>query len=382
MKRDVMMETQIRVLCVEDVAADAELELRELKRAGLRVTHKIADTEERFVAALREFVPDVILSDFSMPSFDGMSALALARELAPDTPFIFVSGTIGEEYAIRALKNGATDYVLKTNLVRLPATVERALAEARQRRERHRIEAELETARERLAGIINSLPDVLWSVELPGENIIYLGPASKEVFGREADDFLVEQDLWIDVVHPQDRPVMLAAWRALVAENRPYDIEYRVVWPDGSDHWVNDRAHVVRNASGVAVRIDGVARDVTQQVEHRERIERLDRIRELLGTLSSAIVRVRERKALFEEFCRIAVSADSCLPASSTWTGKAERASPQRPRPIRRCSRRCWMRTTASREKPTPFSRVPCAPARPWFPTMWRMTRGRRTVLP
>ena len=123
----------IRVLLTEDVVADAELEVRELKRAGLRITHRIADDERTFTEGLRDFAPDVILSDFSMPTFDGMSALALARELRPETPFIFVSGTIGEEYAIRALKNGATDYVLKTNLVRLPAAVERALADARQR---------------------------------------------------------------------------------------------------------------------------------------------------------------------------------------------------------------------------------------------------------
>jgi len=129
----------VRVLLTEDVAADAELEVRELKRAGLRVAHRVVDTEESFAAALREFMPDVILSDFSMPGFDGMAALAMARELSPETPFIFVSGTIGEEYAIRALRNGATDYVLKTNLMRLPAAVERALLEAKERRELQRL---------------------------------------------------------------------------------------------------------------------------------------------------------------------------------------------------------------------------------------------------
>jgi len=129
----------MRVLLTEDVLADAELEVRELKRAGMRIAHRIADTEQTFTSALREFSPDIILSDFSMPAFDGMSALALARELRPETPFIFVSGTIGEEYAIRALKNGATDYVLKTNLVRLPAAVERALADAEQRRRLSRL---------------------------------------------------------------------------------------------------------------------------------------------------------------------------------------------------------------------------------------------------
>src|SRR2546428_10391017 len=129
----------LRVLLTEDNPADAEMELRELKRAGLRITHRVADTEQGFVSALREFSPDVILSDFSMPGFDGMAALALARDLAPDTPFVFVSGTLGEEYAIRALRNGATDYVLKTNLMRLPAAVERAFTEAKERRERRRL---------------------------------------------------------------------------------------------------------------------------------------------------------------------------------------------------------------------------------------------------
>jgi DNA-binding response OmpR family regulator len=116
----------IRVLLAEDVPTDAELAVRELKRAGMRVTWRVADTEETFRNALAEFGPHVILSDFSMPQFDGMAALHLARELAPDIPFLFVSGTLGEDYAIRALKNGATDYVLKTNLIRLPAAVERA----------------------------------------------------------------------------------------------------------------------------------------------------------------------------------------------------------------------------------------------------------------
>src|SRR5688500_13291765 len=180
----------VRVLLAEDVAADAELELRELKRAGLGVVHRLVDTEQSFGRALREFAPDVILSDFSMPGFDGMAALAIARDQCPDTPFIFVSGTIGEEYAIRALKNGATDYVLKSNLVRLPASVERALAEAQQRRDRRKMQAELEIARARLSSIIDSLPDVLWSTALPGRTITYVGPASREVLGRQPDEFL------------------------------------------------------------------------------------------------------------------------------------------------------------------------------------------------
>ena len=146
---------RIRLLLIEDVATDAEIEVRELKRAGLHVEHRVVDTEPAFRRALAEFPPDVILSDFSMPHFDGMAALALVRELTPDTPFIFVSGTIGEEYAIRALKNGATDYVLKTNLVRLPAAVERALQDKELRAARRKAEAEISRQRAFLRQVID-----------------------------------------------------------------------------------------------------------------------------------------------------------------------------------------------------------------------------------
>jgi diguanylate cyclase (GGDEF)-like protein/PAS domain S-box-containing protein len=297
----------IRVLLTEDVVTDAELEVRELRRAGLRFTHRIVDNEAAFSRALQEFEPDVILSDFSMPSFDGMTALAIAREVCPDTPFIFVSGTIGEEYAIRALKAGATDYVLKTNLVRLPAAVERALTEARERRERRRTETELEITRDRLTSIFTSLPDMLWSVDVKSDQIIYVSPAARDLFGYAPEEFLRNQNLWLEVVHPEDRPRMSAAWER-VRRGEPFDIEYRALHPDGTLRWINDRGRQIRDARGELDRIDGIARDITQRVEQRRRIERLSRIRELLGALSSSIVRIRERDLLFDEFCRIALS--------------------------------------------------------------------------
>jgi diguanylate cyclase (GGDEF)-like protein/PAS domain S-box-containing protein len=297
----------VRVLLTEDVAADAELEVRELRRAGLRVSHRVVETEESFTGALHGFAPDVILSDFSMPGFDGMAALAIAREVCPDTPFIFVSGTIGEEYAIRALKSGATDYVLKSNLVRLPAAVERALAEAQQRRERRRAEAELEIARERLTSIFTSLPDMLWSVDAQSDQITYVSPAAHEIFGHRPDEFLHDQGLWLDVVHPEDRARVKSAWERL-KQGEAFEIEYRAVRPDGTLRWVNDRGRRICDAKGVHERTDGITRDITQRVEQRQRIERLSRIRELLGAVNSSIVRIRSRELLFDEFCRIAVS--------------------------------------------------------------------------
>ncbi|MBI3919050.1 MAG: GAF domain-containing protein [Betaproteobacteria bacterium] len=160
---------RIRVLMVEDIATDAEMELRELRRSGMSVESRVVDTEDGFRRALADFGPHVILSDFSMPDFDGMTALAIARETSPDIPFIFVSGTIGEEYAIRALRNGATDYVLKNNLVRLPVAVERAIQEARERtarREQEQKIAHLSRIRAMLSGFNSAIIRVKHSQEL------------------------------------------------------------------------------------------------------------------------------------------------------------------------------------------------------------------------
>ena len=114
------MEQDLRLLILEDVAAEAELTVRALETAGLDCAWQRVESETEFRAGLRER-PDIVLSDFSLPRFDGMSALAIAAAEAPEIPFIFVSGTIGEERAIEALKHGAVDYVLKTNLARLGA---------------------------------------------------------------------------------------------------------------------------------------------------------------------------------------------------------------------------------------------------------------------
>ena len=136
-------DAAVRILLVEDSAVEAELSTREIHRAGIQSVYLRVETEGALRDGVREFGPDIILSDFSLPRFDGLSALKVAREIAPDLPFVFVSGTIGEERAIEALQCGAMDYVLKSNLARLAPAVRRALEEARARRERRRQEAQI-----------------------------------------------------------------------------------------------------------------------------------------------------------------------------------------------------------------------------------------------
>ena len=130
------MDKELRILILEDSPADVEIQERELRKAGLVFTSKVVDTREAFLKELDEFSPDIILSDYAMPSFSGSAALRIVKEKCPDVPFILVSGNVGEEFAIENLREGVTDYVLKRNLMRLGPSVRRALEEAKMIAER------------------------------------------------------------------------------------------------------------------------------------------------------------------------------------------------------------------------------------------------------
>src|SRR2546425_2812013 len=144
------METPIRILMLEDAPEDAELTQRELVRAGIAFTARVVQTKAEFVTSLSEFAPSIVLSDHSLPMMDGITALQLSRQISPEVPFIFVTGSMGEERAIELLRTGATDYVLKHRLSRLAPAVERALQEAEDRAKRHQIAEALRASQEQL----------------------------------------------------------------------------------------------------------------------------------------------------------------------------------------------------------------------------------------
>jgi len=143
---------------VEDNAIDADLELRQIKRAGIDCEAVRTETREDFIHQMDVFNPDIILSDFSLPKFDGISAVKIASERRPDIPFIFVSGTIGEETAIESLKEGAVDYIIKTNLSRLPSAINSALTHAEEKRALKRIGQELEKSNQMFRVFMQNLP--------------------------------------------------------------------------------------------------------------------------------------------------------------------------------------------------------------------------------
>ena len=137
------MSDKLHILILEDMAADAELVEDELKQAGFNYVSKRVSNRSTFIKELENFSPDLILADYYLPGFDGRAALKIVVDKYTDTPFIFVSGALGEELAIELLKKGATDYVLKNKLSRLVPSVKRALNELAERNDRKKAENEL-----------------------------------------------------------------------------------------------------------------------------------------------------------------------------------------------------------------------------------------------
>jgi len=138
------MERKLRILHLEDSRNDAELIRENLANGGIDCEIALVETREDFAAAIERGGFDLILADYKLPLFDGLSALAIRQEQCPDVPFVFVSGQIGEERAIESLKSGATDYVIKDKLSRLVPAVNRALAEAKERTRRKQAEEDRE----------------------------------------------------------------------------------------------------------------------------------------------------------------------------------------------------------------------------------------------
>ncbi len=184
----------LRVLVVEDDALDAELVTSELESDGLSFEAKVVDDEDSYRDALEAFKPSIVISDVSMPGFSGYRALDILREKAPATPFIFVSGTIGEETAIEALKRGATDYVLKGRMARLASAVRRAMRESEESRARERAENELVRAQrfESLGllagGLSHDLRNILQPLLLTSEMIAEYEDAELRKHGELVGD--------------------------------------------------------------------------------------------------------------------------------------------------------------------------------------------------
>lgn len=303
------MELRLKALVVEDVATEVELTVRELRAANIHLDTRIIQDESGLRRALEEFHPDIVLSDFTLPQFDGMSALRIVREMAPDVPFIFVSGTIGEERAIEALKQGASDYVLKTNLRRLPQAVRQALDRRRLETERRQAEQLRIESERKLRNIIDTVKEWIWEIDQNGV-IDFSSRYVKVMLGRESEALLGKPVF--DHLHPEDRVKFLnqlALWRA----DTPTESAavHRWMHRNGSTVWIESTASPRRDADGFITGHRIASRDITERRLRENMLARISRAHELSSKTNAAIIRIRERDPLLQEICRIAVESGS-----------------------------------------------------------------------
>ena len=257
---------------IEDEASDAALVQHALREGGFDFTFKRVDTEDTFLDELKSYQPSLILSDHGLPAFDGFSALAIAQERVPEVPFIFVTGSLGEEMAIKALKTGATDFVLKHRLTTLGPAVHRALRQAEFRVQRKRAEEALATSEERYRSLVELSPDALF-VEVDNK-IVFINSAGVRLFGASEDAELIGKEVK-DLFHAADWNAADERLTQMRDDGKPALFAgYRMFRLDGTQLDVEMAAAPLIFAGKPAAQV--IVHDVTERKQAEEEIRRLN----------------------------------------------------------------------------------------------------------
>ncbi|HYL98038.1 MAG TPA: ATP-binding protein, partial [Blastocatellia bacterium] len=262
------MSIPLRVLIVEDRIEDAKLLLRELRQSGFEVDWTRVQTEGEFLSNLGSDL-DVILSDYSMPSFDAPQALNLLQQSGHDIPFIIVTGTVSEEAVVESMKRGADDYLLKDRLGRLGQAVSNVLEAKRSRDEKRRTEEALRESEERYRLLVSNIPDVTWLADRDGK-LAFCSANANLIYGYAPSELLelTPEGAHSGRVDHQDGESVRKYYEALFDLGRPFDVEYRIRRNDEQWVWVHSRAFTTYERNGVRYAY-GVNSDITE----RKRLE-------------------------------------------------------------------------------------------------------------
>lgn len=284
---------------LEDVSADVVLIDHELRAGGLACKTKRVDSREDFLRELDQNPPDLILSDHGLPGFDGFTALAIARDRCPETPFIFVTGSMGEELAIDSLRSGATDYVLKTRMSNLVPAVQRALRVADERAKRRQAELELRESEERFRLLVSGVKDYAVFMLDPEGRISSWNAGAELVLGHRAADVLGQhfeifyQSAERSAGKPK-RDLQTAA-----GEGRFEEEGWRLRKGD-TPFWAHVDVRALRDDAGKLRGFTQVTRDVTERMRHQEALRKSEeRYRRLVELCPDGLIVLHESRIIF-----------------------------------------------------------------------------------
>ena len=280
-----MAAESLRVLVVEDRAEDAELAIRELRRAAIRCETQRVDSAPAFRHALTDFTPDIVLADYTVPGFGGMAALEILQAEAPDIPLVIVTGSLDEETAAECIKAGAADYVLKTNLVRLGSAVRGALAFAQSQSDRHAAEAALRVSERRFRALVEESWDAIALFAADG-TITYGSPATTRLLGYDLTEFVGRNAM--EFIHPDDRaPVLLRLEEVTARPRSSLHIAARVQHKNGTWRYLEGVLTNLLDDPSVAAIVNNY-RDVTDRRILEEQIM-LSQKMEAIGRLAGGV---------------------------------------------------------------------------------------------
>jgi len=284
------MGNDLHILMLEDRPEDAVLVKEELRRGGLRFSFDRVDTKRDFLEQITRHKPDVILSDHGLPSFDGLSALRVAKERCPDVPFVFVTGALGEEFAIRSFEGGATDYVLKHHLADLVPTVERALKVAEENRRHRAHDEELRRNEESYRLLLDGVRDyALYMLDAQGRIATWnsgaeriTGYNAEEAIGKTAEIIFLPED----IVSGKQQQMIEVATRVGRYEEQGWRQR-----KDGTCYWANLVLTAIRDEAGALIGFAKVSHDLTEQKRYEEALRKSEeRTRSILESALDAII--------------------------------------------------------------------------------------------
>ncbi len=257
------MSKTIRILIVEDQPTDAELAEKEIRRSLEACLFKRVETEEEYLAELDVFKPDLIITDYHMPRFNGLEALKLALVRSPFTPVIVLTGAINEDTAVECMKAGAANYVIKEQLKRLSQAVIHAIEEKRVLQERYWAERALRESEERYRTLVHTLPDALTLADLDG-CILYESPSSLRFFGYDSENETLGRN-FMDWIHADYREQSLRAMETLRAGGNLRGQEFVFLKKDGSTVWGELSASSIRDDHGQVSGLLALVRDISDR---------------------------------------------------------------------------------------------------------------------